>query len=206
MAELSVQELEQVYSYLAQQGVVTQPTTTDRTKREIVFAALNQIGRNPAQVFGFALDDFNFTRVQYHLGYNNVTVPAGDYTRLQQACNSIPSQFFYDKIVQQIERCEEAERLSELATGRATSRQEIILGDVSRTISVQDKREVANIWRENYIFETDRLAQLLFVANYRNPMTNRFRFERSGASYVQALPGAPSMSRADRIYFATNWR
>ena len=206
MAELSVQELEQVYSYLAQQGVVTQPTTTDRTKREIVFAALNQIGRNPAQVFGFALDDFNFTRVQYHLGYNNATVPAGDYTRLQQACNSIPSQFFYDKIVQQIERCEEAERLSELATGRATSRQEIILGDVSRTISVQDKREVANIWRENYIFETDRLAQLLFVANYRNPMTNRFRFERSGASYVQALPGAPSMSRADRIYFATNWR
>jgi hypothetical protein len=206
MAELSVQELEQVYSYLAQQGVVTQPTTTDRTKREIVFAALNQIGRNPAQVFGFALDDFNFTRVQYHLGYNIATVPAGDFTRLQLACNSIPSQFFYDKIVQQIERCEDAERLSELATGRATSRQEIILGDVSRTISVQDKREVANIWRENYIFETDRLAQLLFVANYRNPMTNRFRFERSGASYVQALPGAPSMSRADRIYFATNWR
>lgn len=206
MAELSVQELEQVYSYLAQQGVVTQPTTTDRTKREIVFAALNQIGRNPAQVFGFALDDFNFTRVQYHLGYNNATVPAGDFARLQLACNSIPSQFFYDKIVQQIERCEDAERLSELATGRATSRQEIILGDVSRTISVQDKREVANIWRENYIFETDRLAQLLFVANYRNPMTNRFRFERSGASYVQALPGAPSMSRADRIYFATNWR
>lgn len=206
MAELSVQELEQVYSYLAQQGVVTQPTTTDRTKREIVFAALNQIGRNPAQVFGFALDDFNFTRVQYHLGYNIATVPAGDFARLQLACNSIPSQFFYDKIVQQIERCEEAERLSELATGRATSRQEIILGDVSRTISVQDKREVANIWRENYIYETDRLAQLLFVANYRNPMTNRFRFERSGASYVQALPGAPSMSRADRIYFATNWR
>jgi hypothetical protein len=206
MAELSVQELEQVYSYLAQQGVVTQPTTTDRTKREIVFAALNQIGRNPAQVFGFALDDFNFTRVQYHLGYNIATVPAGDFARLQLACNSIPSQFFYDKIVQQIERCEDAERLSELATGRATSRQEIILGDVSRTISVQDKREVANIWRENYIFETDRLAQLLFVANYRNPMTNRFRFERSGASYVQALPGAPSMSRADRIYFATNWR
>jgi len=206
MAELSVQELEQVYSYLAQQGVVTQPTTTDRTKREIVFAALNQIGRNPAQVFGFALDDFNFTRVQYHLGYNIATVPAGDFARLQLACNSIPSQFFYDKIVQQIERCEDAERLSELATGRATSKQEIILGDVSRTISVQDKREVANIWRENYIYETDRLAQLLFVANYRNPMTNRFRFERSGASYVQALPGAPSMSRADRIYFATNWR
>ncbi len=206
MAELSVQQLEQVYSYLAQQGVVTQPTTTDRTKREIVYAALNQIGRNPGQVFGYKLDDFNFNRVAYHLGYNVATVPAGDYSRLQLACTSISSEYYYDKVVQQIERCEEAEKLSELAAGRGTSRQEIILGDVSRTISIQDKQETAKIWRENYIYETDRLAQMLYVANYKNPMVNRFRFERSGASYVQALPGAPTMSRADRIYFATNWR
>lgn len=206
MADLTLQELEQIYSYLAQQGVVTQPATTDRTKREIVYAALNQIGRNPGQVFGFKLDDFNFSRVTYHLGYNVATVPAGDYSRLLLACTSIPSQYYYDKIIQQLERCEEAERISELAAGKGTSRQEIILGDVSRTISVQDKQETAKIWRENYIYETDRLAQMLYVANYKNPMVNRYRFERSGASYVQALPGAPTMSRADRLYFATNWR
>jgi hypothetical protein len=206
VAELSEQQLEQIYSYLASQGVVTQPSTTDKTKREIVYSAINQISRNPAQVFGFKLDQNNFDRVTYHLGYNVSTVPAGDYSRLLLACNSIQSQYYYDKIVQQIERCEEAERLSELATGRATSRQEIILGDVNRSINVQDKQETAKIWRENYIYETDRLAQMLYVANYRNPVVNRFRFERSGASYVQALPGAPTMSRADRMYFATDWR
>ena len=206
MADLTVQELEQIYSYLAQQGVVTQPTTTDRTKREIVYAALNEIARNPGKVFGFKLDDFNFSRAAYHLGYNVATVPAGDYSRFVLACTSIPNQYYYDKIIQQLERCEEAERISELATGKGTSRQEIILGDVSRTISVQDKQETAKIWRENYVYETDRLAQMLYVANYRNPMANRYRFERSGASYVQALPGAPTMSRADRLYFATNWR
>lgn len=206
MAELTTQQLEQIFSYLAQQGVVTQPTTTDTTKREIIYSALNQIGRDPARVFGFKLDDFNFSRVTYHLGYNVSTVPAGDYSRLLLACTSIPSQYYYDKIVQQIERCEDAERLSELAGGRATSRQEIILGDVSRTINVQDKQETAKIWRENYVYETDRLAQMLYVANYKNPMVSRYRFERSGASYVQALPGAPTMSRADRMYFATNWR
>ncbi len=206
MADLTVQELEQIYSYLAQQGIVTQPSTTDKTKREIIYASLNEIARNPGKVFGFKLDDFNFSRVTYHLGYNVATVPAGDYARLLLACTSIPSQYYYDKIIQQLERCEEAERLSELASGKGTSRQEIILGDVSRTISVQDKQETAKIWRENYIYEADRLAQMLYVANYRNPMANRYRFERSGASYVQALPGAPTMSRADRLYFATNWR
>lgn len=206
MAPLSPQELEQIQSYLSQQGVVFQPDTTDATKREVVYAAINQITRNPAQVFGFKLDDFNFSRVAYHLGYNIATVPAGDYARLIEACQSIPSEFYYDKIVQQVERCEEAERLTELATGRATSRQETILGDVSRSINIQDKRETAKIWRENYLYECDRLAHMLYVANYRDPVAARYRFERSGGEFIQALPGPPDVSRSDRLYFYANWR
>ena len=206
MAQLTTFELEQIQSYLAQQGVVFQPTTTDATKREVVYAAVNQLTRNPAQVFGYALDDFNFSRVAYHLGFNIATVPAGDYSRLLEACNSIPSEFYYDKIIQQIERCEEAERLTELATGRATSRQETILGDVSRSINIQDKRETARIWRENYLYECDRLAQQLYVPNYRDPVAARYRFERSGGEFIQAIPGPPDISLADRLYFYANWR
>jgi len=206
VAQLTPFELEQIQSYLAQQGVVFQPTTTDATKREVVYAAVNQLTRNPAQVFGYALDDFNFSRVAYHLGFNIATVPAGDYSRLLEACNSIPSEFYYDKIIQQIERCEEAERLTELATGRATSRQETILGDVSRSINIQDKRETARIWRENYLYECDRLAQQLYVPNYRDPVAARYRFERSGGEFIQAIPGPPDISRADRLYFYANWR
>ena len=206
MAQLTPNELEQIQSYLAQNGVVFQPTTTDATKREVIYAAVNQLTRNPAQVFGYALDDFNFSRVAYHLAYNIATVPAGDYARLLEACNSIPSEFYYDKIVQQIERCEEAERLTELATGRATSRQETILGDVSRSISIQDKREVTRVWRENYHYECDRLAQMLYVPNYRDPVASRYRFERSGGEFIQAIPGPPDVSRSDRLYFYANWR
>lgn len=206
MAQLSTQELQQIQSYLAGQGVVFQPDVTDATKREIVYAAVNQLTRNPAQVFGHRLDDFNFSRVAYHLGYNIATVPAGDYARLMEACNAIPSEFYYDKIVQQIERCEEAERLTELATGRATSRQETILGDVSRSINIQDKRETARIWRENYLYECDRLAHMLYIPNYRDPVAARYRFERSGGEFIQAIPGPPDVSRADRLYFYANWR
>ena len=206
MSQLSTQELEQIQSYLAQQGVVFQPTTTDATKREVIYAAVNQITRNPAQVFGYKLDDYNFSRVAYHLGYNIATVPAGDYARLLEACSSVPSEFYYDKIVQQTEHCEDAERLTELATGRATSRQETILGDVSRSINIQDKRETARIWRENYLYECDRLAHMLYVPNYRDPVAARYRFERSGGEFIQAIPGPPDVSRSDRLYFYANWR
>ncbi len=206
MAQLTTQELEQIQSYLAQQGVVFQATTTDATKREVIYAAINQITRNPAQVFGYRLDDFNFSRVSYFLGYNIATVPAGDYARLVEACNSVPSEFYYDKIIAQIERCEEAERLTELATGRATSRQETILGDVSRSINIQDKKETAKIWRDNFLYECDRLAHMLYIPNYRDPVAARYRFERSGGEFIQALPGPPDVSRADRLYFYANWR
>jgi len=188
VAQLTQSELEQITSYLAQQGVTFNATSTDASKREVIYAAINQITRNPAQVFGYKLDDYNFSRVAYHLAYNIATVPAGDYARLVEACNSIPSEFYNDKIVQQIERCEEAERFTELADGRATSRQETILGDVSRSINIQDKRETARIWRENYMYECDRLAQMLYVANYRDPVASRYRFERSGGEFIQAIP------------------
>jgi hypothetical protein len=206
MAQFTQQELEQLQSYLAQQGVVFQPDTTDATKREVIYAAVNQLTRNSAQVFGYRLDDFNFSRVAYHLGYNIATVPAGDYARLIEACNSIPSEYYYDKIIQSVERCEEAERLTELATGRATSRQETILGDVSRSINIQDKRETSRIWKENYLYETERLAQMLYVPNYKDPVAARYRFERSGGEFIQALPGPPDVSRADRLFFYANWR
>ena len=170
MAQLSQFELEQIQSYLAQQGVTFDATSTDATKREVVYAAVNQLTRNPAQTFGYRLDDFNFSRVAYHLGYNIATVPAGDYARLIEATSSIPSEYYYDKIVAQIERCEEAERFTELATGDASSRQETILGDVQRSITVQDKQQVARVWRENYLYETNRLAEMLYVANYKDPV------------------------------------
>ena len=67
MAQLSQNELEQIQSYLAQQGVTFDATSTDASKREVIYAAVNQLTRNPAQVFGYRLDDFNFSRVAYHL-------------------------------------------------------------------------------------------------------------------------------------------
>ena len=47
---------------------------------------------------------------------------------------------------------------------------------------------------------------MLYVANYKDPVTARYRFERSGGEFIQAIPGPPDTARADRIYFYTKWR
>ena len=39
------------------------------------------------------------------------------------------------------------------------------------------------------MYETDRLALHLYVPNYRNPEQARYRFNREGAEFIQALPG-----------------
>jgi hypothetical protein len=43
VSQLSQNELEQIQSYLAQQGVVFNATSTDATKREVIYAAVNQL-------------------------------------------------------------------------------------------------------------------------------------------------------------------
>ena len=62
------------------------------------------------------LSDFDKSRVRYHLGYFTVSVPAGDYARLEESLNTVPDSFFYDKIIIQIGRCDTAEKKTEVAT------------------------------------------------------------------------------------------
>ena len=49
------------------------------------------------------LSDFDKSRVRYHLGYFTVSVPAGDYARLEEAMNTIPDSFFNDKLLFKLE-------------------------------------------------------------------------------------------------------
>ena len=79
------------------------------------------------------LSDYDKSRVRYHLGYFTVSVPAGDYARLEESLNTIPDSYFYDKLIVQLGRCDTAEKKTEVASNPST-RLESILGDVDRTI------------------------------------------------------------------------
>ncbi len=157
------------------------------------------------------LDSYLQSKIRWHLGYNLTSVPAGDQARLEEAMNNVQDSFWYDKIVEQISRCDEAEKRTDM-TGSVNndsipkSRVESILGDVDRTISTSDFKETLRTWTQIYLFETDRLALHLYVPNYRNPEQARYRFNREGAEFIQALPGPADVAVGTRIVLETSHR
>ena len=151
------------------------------------------------------LSDLDKSRVRYHLGYFTVSVPAGDYARLEEAMNTLPDSYFYDKIAIQIGRCDTAEKKTEVASSPST-RLESIAGDVDRTIKSSNAKDALKIWNDIYLYETNRLASILYVPNYKDPMQARYRYERSGAEFIQALPGPADTAVGSRMVLAESWR
>ena len=157
------------------------------------------------------LDNFIQSKVRWHLGYNITSIPAGDQARLEEALNNVQDSFWVSKIVEQINRCDEAEKRTDM-TGTMNNgtvrrnRIESIQGDVDRSVATSDFREVLKTWTEIYIYETDRLAMHLYVPNYRNPEQARYRFNREGAEFIQALPGPADVAVGTRLLLETNHR
>lgn len=157
------------------------------------------------------LDTFNQSKVRWHLGYNLTSVPAGDQARLEEAVNNIQDSFWYQKIIEQISRCDEAEKRTDM-TGSVNNsevpkgRLENIAGDVVRTVSTTDFKDTLKTWTQIYLYETDRLALHLYVPNYRNPEQARYRFNREGSEFIQALPGPADVAIGTRIKFMEELR
>ena len=157
------------------------------------------------------LDTFNQSKVRWNLGYNLTSVPAGDQARLEEAINNIQDSFWYSKIIEQIGRCDEAEKRTDM-TGSVNNaevpkgRLENIAGDVVRTVSTTDFKDTLKTWTQIYLYETDRLALHLYVPNYRNPEQARYRFNREGSEFIQALPGPADVSIGTRIKFMEELR
>lgn len=151
------------------------------------------------------LSTFDKSRVRYHLGYFTTSVPAGDFARLEEAMNTIPDSLFYNKIITHLGRCDTAEKKTEVASSPST-RIEKIEGDVDRTISSSNAREALKTWDEIYLYETNALAQILYVPNYKDPFQARYRYERSGAEFIQALPGPADTATGSNVYLNATCR
>ena len=92
------------------------------------------------------LDSFLKSKVRWHLGYNQTSIPAGDLARLEEAVENIQDSFWYSKISEQVTRCDEAEKRTDMTGGMnnnvtPSGRKENIAGDVDRTISTTDYKD-----------------------------------------------------------------
>ena len=166
------------------------------------------------------LDELLKTKIRFHLGINaGAQIPAGDRARVEEAMSLVPDEYWYKQIVNHVTRCDvtwEKSAYYDLVvdpnTGEsayepsAASRIEQIRGDVQRTIATTDPLKGDEYSWELYLREVDRLAETLYVANYRRPEVRRYLFDRSGAEFIMAVPGPADTAVGSRIYFSENWR
>ena len=158
------------------------------------------------------LNDYDISRASFHLGMSSGSqVPAGDMARFEESVNRIPDSHWYDRITNQLDRCDRAWYASEVlkdvsSTGQlAPSRTQNIFGDANRSIAISDPLNADS----QYLRECDRLAESLFVANYRREEVRRYAFERSGAEFILSCPGPADTSPGTRILEFTGglgWR
>ena len=157
------------------------------------------------------LTEFEKSKVRFHLGFNTGTqIPVGDSARLEEAMAFVTVEYWYTELVNLIRRCDTAWEKSEYhpqAGGAANySRLEEIAGDVNRTMRTSDPLKGDEYFREIYLRECDRLAESLYVPNYRRPEVRRYAFERSGSEFIMAVPGPADTAVGSRIYLHHVWR
>ena len=163
------------------------------------------------------LDEYLKSKIRFHLGYNSGSqMPAGDRARLEEAMALVPDELWYNELVYHVKRCDNAWKVSAYfpddindPNGQGIvnfSRQEVISGDVQRTISQSDPLKGDEYFREIYLRECDRLAETLYVANYRRPEVRRYAFDRAGSEFIMAVPGPADTAVGSRIALNSMWR
>ena len=163
------------------------------------------------------LDDYYKSKVRFHLGINaGAQIPAGDRARLEEAMAMVPDSEWNEQIIYHVKRCDIAWKASAFfpddynendGTGNFNfSRLESIAGDVQRTISTTDPLKADADFREVYLRECDRLAETLYVPNYRRPEVRRYAFERAGSEYIMAVPGPANTAVGTRLMLNAMWR
>jgi len=149
------------------------------------------------------LNSYDKSRCRWHLGYNvGSMVPAGDAARLEEAMARIPDEYWVSQVLNQLNRCDKAWRLSEVFRDESQpvpNRIERITGDTDRAIYQSDPLKADRDYREIYLREVDRLAEHLYVPNYRREDVRRYAFERSGSEFIMAVPGPADTAVGTRV-------
>ena len=159
------------------------------------------------------LSPYDKSRCRFHLGFNSgAQIPAGDLARLEEAMARIPDSYWYERVLGHLDRCDRTWKLSEVFRDESQpmpSRIERITGDTDRAIFQSDPLRSDRDYREIYLREVDRLAETLYVPNYRREDVRRYAFTRSGAEFIMAIPGPADTSVGTRVAALTgaiNWR
>lgn len=151
-----------------------------------------------------ALSDFDKSRCRFHLGYGSLSgIPDEDVARLEEAMETIFDFYQASRVHELLDGLDDL--YSKTANGAgAPSYKELIAGDINRSVQRSvDPQQARKLAWENYLAETDKLAHQLWVANYWREEHLRYRYERSGGSFINLLKGVADTSVGATIAIQT---
>ena len=98
------------------------------------------------------LNDYDKSRTRFHLGYNTgANLPAGDIARLEEAMARVPDSYFYERIIEHLNRCDKVYRLSQIFKTESAPQPNMvqrITGDTDRQIMQSDPIKADKTYRE----------------------------------------------------------
>jgi hypothetical protein len=148
------------------------------------------------------LSDLNKSRCRWHLGYVAYAgIPEGDAAQLEDAMNNLPDDYSVSQVEKLLDRCDRAWDLTEIGSSTFTSK-ELITGDINRSVIKTSNSDLKQ-WKENYLTETNELALVLWVPNYR--LISDGREARETGEWIKRLPGIADSCVMTRIWVAENY-
>lgn len=151
----------------------------------------------------YRLSSYDISRTLLHLGMSGTHgIPVQDLTQVNRAVTMIPSQQIKTVVIRQLDRCDQAWENLNMAS-EPKYRASITTGDVNRSEVRFDLRESMRGYWEEYMTQTDLLANLLACPNYWNGDESRYRFERLGLDFISIPPEAivADSSISDKLIF-----
>lgn len=135
------------------------------------------------------LSERDKSRARFHLGFATSTgIDEGDVRQVEQSFVTIKDYHIFIMIVLQLNRCDAAYAKTDM-TGEPAIDKLVYVGDLNRAKAEFRLSQAARDWEEVYLMEVDKLAQILWVPNYRRPEVETQRRQRAGTVYVQPIPG-----------------
>ena len=139
-------------------------------------------------------------RVYFHAGYGNrFGIPYGDIARVEEALDTIVSDYMMNCLLTQLDRCDKSFQETETGNANRYDTKELYTGDISRAIIRDSSSKGSRAYWDAYYKEVGELCQLLWIADYRSEENLRYRFARDGGVFMDAVPGIADTSVASRI-------
>ena len=146
------------------------------------------------------LSERDKSRVRFHLGYADYAgIQAGEVEQLEFAMSTVRDETILTYIRSYLDTLDAIFDLSDPTNPDSYTQIQLFAGDINRTRTDKSPIQTMKLWGTIYDAYCDKLAQTLYVTNFRNK-DYAYRFARGSSAYINAVPGMAVPNVGSRIF------